>query len=301
MKPVVVVKKITNRKNKDDIRCAMFSIFNTLMPYIELQKNSIIVTKINLCLLIGPETGGTVDPFLVECLVDWLQVNYSPKIIYIAESDATHLDADMAFKILGWQDLFNNQENVKLLNLSKDELVEVRLNGKFFKSLQMSKTYMECDYLVSFAKLKVHEDTKISCILKNQFGSLPERLKIKYHPWIKEVIHDLNKVKMPDLCLVDGLVGMERKGPIRGMPKPLGLIIAGNNPVSTDIACSRTMGFPWRTVPHLNYCYKKGLGPAKFEIMGNNYIRNFRFRFVPWYTRLIKAGISFLTLKRKDG
>ena len=64
---------------------------------------------------------------------------------------------------------------------------------------------MEADYLISFAKLKTHSMQVISGIMKNQFGALPEKLKVVYHPHLAEVICDLVRVRPPDFCLVDGL------------------------------------------------------------------------------------------------
>lgn len=82
----------------------------------------------------------------------------------------------------------------------------------------MSKTYMDSDFLISLAKLKMHTITGITCVLKNQFGANPQKRKIHYHSNLITVIHDLNKVKLPDLCLVNGIIGMEGNGPVDGTP-----------------------------------------------------------------------------------
>jgi len=291
--------KVNNRRNQEEIRQKMYRLLDN--PRFRPPTNATILIKVNLCLLAGPETGGTVDPFLVECLVDFLQQECQPKEIIIAESDATHLEADMAFQILGWLEMFESRPGVRLLNLSKDELVEVPVDGLHFQSIKMSKTYMEVDYLISFAKLKIHEDEKLTLIFKNQFGALPEKLKVKLHPVRAKAIHDINKVRLPDLCLIDGIIGMERKGPARGMPKPLGLIIAGSDALATDLFCCRLMGFRPNSVPHLKIALEQNLGVKDYQHLGDKPSRGTcKFRFTPWYVDLIKSAVLSLGGKKSN-
>ncbi len=53
------------------------------------------------------------------------------------------------------------------------------------------------------------------------------------------------------LNVVDGVVGGEGNGPLDPVPKPVGVIVAGHNPVAVDLVCARWMGFDWRRVPLL--------------------------------------------------
>ena len=66
------------------------------------------------------------------------------------------------------------------------------------------------------ACLKTHDYEKITCVMKNQFGCIPDSLKEKYHPYLREVLYFLNKALTPDLCIVDGRIGLQGKGPISG-------------------------------------------------------------------------------------
>ena len=40
---------------------------------------------------------------------------------------------------------------------------------------------------------------------------------------------------------MDGVVGMEGNGPIQGVPKHVGVLVAGSDPVSVDATCCRIM------------------------------------------------------------
>jgi uncharacterized protein (DUF362 family) len=227
-----------------------------------------VVIKPNICTVKGPETGATVDPLLVKFLIEWMEENFDVRMFYIAEADATWLNADIAFKVLGWERIFGNLPNVHILNLTKDEQVDIDLKGHLFQNLTMSRTYMESDFLVSFGKLKTNDLCGMSCILKNQFGSLSAKYKAGFHEKLSQAIFDLNRVKIPDLCVVDGIVAMEGDGPVYGAPRPLGLIIAGNDPVSVDCMAARIMDIPVGDIPYLRYAIRHGLGSSDFRVIG---------------------------------
>ena len=265
----------------------MFDLLELMQSNIQIPANARVLIKVNLCLLLGSETGTTVDPYLVWYLVQWLLERRDVKEITIAEADATHLSADLAFKILGWDQVFADMPRTRFLNLSTDELVSVELDGLFFERLEMSKTFMEADYLISFAKLKTHYLQLISGIMKNQFGALPEKVKIVYHPHLAEVICDLTKARPPDLCLVDGLIAHEGAGPVHGLPRLMGLIVAGTDAMATDHVCARLMGKDPQRVPYLKLASRHRLGAESYTTLGCR-IEDVKedFAFVPRWRQL---------------
>ena len=108
----------------------------------------------------------------------------------------------------------------------------------------------------------------MSGIMKNQFGALPEKLKVVYHPHLAEVICDLVRVRPPDLCLVDGLIAHEGPGPVSGIPRLMRLIVGGTDAVATDHVCARLMGKDPRRVPHLRLAAKHNLGRTLYATLG---------------------------------
>jgi len=54
------------------------------------------------------------------------------------------------------------------------------------------------------------------------------------------------------LNIVDGIVGGEGNGPLDPIPKPVGTVIAGTNPVAVDLVCARLMGFDFMRLPMLH-------------------------------------------------
>lgn len=267
---IVIISRVKQLQNKSEIKNKIFNLLDTMknIDNIKIPSKANIMIKPNICCTKSHETGATVDPFIVKCIVDWLLLNYDIKTITIGEADATELDIDIAFKLLGWKNMFNPYSKVQLLNLTKDEYIDINLDGLYFKTLKMPKLYMESDFLISVGKLKTHIWTGMTCILKNQYGANPIKNKEQYHLNLDKVIHDLNKVRLPNLCFVDGIVSMEGNGPIDGKPKPLGLLILGNDVVATDHVCARIMGFSPDKISHLKLAEIQKLGYIDYDIYG---------------------------------
>jgi len=262
---IVQVKDIDN---DEMVRSKMVELLDLLQDRIKIPPNARILIKVNLCLLLDCETGATIDPRLVKYLAEWLLEKFDIAEIVIAESDATALNADRAYYGLGWDRTLAEIPKTRYLNLSSDERVKVKLDGLFLQEFEMSKTFMEANFLISFAKLKTHSMQVISGIMKNQFGAMPEKLKVIYHPHLAEVICDVTRLRPPDLCLVDGLIAHEGPGPVSGIPRVMRLIIAGTDAVATDHACARLMGMDPRHVPHLNLAIKHNLGSSSYDTPG---------------------------------
>lgn len=267
---IIIISKIKQFQNKLYIKNDTFNLLDIMKnkDKIKIPSKADIMIKPNICHIKSYDTGATVDPFIVKCIVDWLLQNYDINSITIGEADASELDIDTAFELLGWKSTFNSYPNVRLLNITKDEHIDINLDGLYFKKLKMSKSYMESDFLISIGKLKTHILTGMTCILKNQYGANPIKNKEQYHPNLDKVIYDLNKVRLPNLCLVDGIISMEGNGPISGKPNPLGLLILGNDVVATDHVCARIIGFDPDKISHLRLAITQKLGYIDYDIYG---------------------------------
>lgn len=295
---IVGITRVSNIRDHQSIRSVFHTLLDTLNDagVIRIPSNARVMIKPNICLVRGYETGATVDPFLVECLIEWLIDHYSIQEITIGESDATMLNIDIAFKALGWERMAQKFAKVSLLNLSRDTMIDIPVNGVFFNELKMSKTYMESDFLISFAKLKTHTFTNITGNMKNLFGANPVKYKAQYHSDIDKVICDLNTVRKPDLCLVDGIIAMEGDGPVAGVPRPAGLLFAGNDVVATDHACARVMGFNPNRVHHLVLARKIGIGSFTYEVLGHQIEEvTQHFKFVPFTKQMLMRTLKVMS------
>ena len=273
-----VAIKANIKDNPSDILSALSDLLRVFN--LEIKPNSKIAIKPNLCALKPPESGATTDVKVVSALIALLKELEPTTTIYVVESDSTSKRAWEAFEALGYRKL-ESMHGVKLVNLSEDPLEHLKVEeAHILNEIKVPRTLLNCDMIISVAKLKTHAMERITCTLKNLFGLLPEKRKSKYHPYISKVIHDIYKVFENKLLLaiVDGIYCMEGKGPVDGYPRKAGLLIMGDNPIAVDIVATKIMGLNCKEVPHLSYLMRqKGISMEDIMVQGDNVNLNLTF------------------------
>lgn len=222
-------------------------------------ENSRIAIKPNLCSARKPpESGATTRVSVVEAIVDYVNHNVKNCSILVVESDSDRT-ADRAFRLLGYRELEKTYENVKLVNLSKDRFVKiVPSKAKKLTAIEIAETLLTVDYLVSVANLKRQVHERMTGVWKNAWGLVSSKpVRMRLHPFLSEALFDFNSIFWPDLCVIDGYIGLEGPGPIEGFPKRVGKMLFGKDPLAIDVVAAKMMGESARRVPHLNYALKK--------------------------------------------
>ncbi|MCX7973222.1 MAG: DUF362 domain-containing protein [Candidatus Aminicenantes bacterium] len=257
--------------------------------------NKHVVIKINLCDARTPETGAITHPLVLEALLRLLRERYENLKISVVESDATVVLANDFIKWFGFEGVLKKWE-AKFINLSEIESEKIKLDGKRIKELAIPKLLIDNIFFISLAKLKTNILTKISCSLKNQFGCLPDVEKSIYHPFLDEVIAEINYLIKPNFSLVDGIIAMGgAQGPAYGIPIRANLIIGGKDPVAVDAYCARLIGFSPYLVGHIRKSFEKGIGSMKYEVVGEK-IASLNFEVNKFEMILFRWGSN---LKRK--
>jgi len=132
---------------------------------------------------------------------------------------------------------------VRLVDFNSEPYEEVRLENIRAK---ISKSAMECDFLIDLPVLKAHRQTKISLGMKNLKGCLAMSSKQAFHRHglgLNRLIALLNMRIRPSLTIIDGIYGLERGPDIVGaIPHRMDLIIAGKDVFSCDIVGAMVMG-----------------------------------------------------------
>jgi uncharacterized protein (DUF362 family) len=140
------------------------------------------------------------------------------------------------------------------VDLNVDDVTRVRPRTQFSGLPQwyLANTALGADLLVSMPKMKTHHLVGATLSMKNLFGTVPGAIcgwpKNALH-WagIAECIADLHAIFPRKFAIVDAIVGMDGNGPIQGDPKPVGVVVTGDDPVSVDATCCRVMGIdPFR-------------------------------------------------------
>jgi uncharacterized protein (DUF362 family) len=277
MKPGVFVTHLTYEKANHSFQHSIEYFSSTLTKSVK-----IVCIKVNLCDYRLADSGATTDPALLGTLIEVLQNKFCPQKIFVIENDATSVETNSLFNLLGFREVAQ-KHSIQLVNAADEEWIRRPVpDGKVFTELEVPRIWLEADLTVNFAKLKTNMVTQITGCLKNMFGLLREKRKSVYHGQINKVIGDINLVMPSDLCIVDGLIGQEGAGPAFGKPKRCELLITGTDPVSVDSCCARIMGFnPW-FIKHIVHCQRRGIGNLKYiletDIQKFSY-NNYKFKF----------------------
>jgi uncharacterized protein (DUF362 family) len=220
-----------------------------------------VVIKPNLC---------TERPDMIHCANTSLSVlravctvirERTPNVT-IVESDGARYPAEAAFENTGVYRMAE-QLKCKVLNLSKDTLLDVpdaRMAG-----FGMSKTWLEADCFITLPVLKTHATTVFTGALKNQWGCIPRYDRILLHKHLHELIVEVNRLRPVTLALMDGLVGMQGRGPINGYPIDLNVLLASRDPVALDATGMRLIGLEPLTSQHIVHADKIGLGTFRTD------------------------------------
>lgn len=138
--------------------------------------------------------------------------------------------------------------------------------------LTLARAVAEADVIISLPKLKTHGQMAFTGALKNQYGLIPGTLKSQWHfrlqrrEWLAALILDIHRTARPALAIMDGVVGMEGKGPSGGRPRHVGAILASPDLVALDTLACRLINLEPRLVPVLEAARAEGLGAAAADI-----------------------------------
>jgi len=225
-----------------------------------------VIIKPNLCYYWDYSTGETTDPRIVSALIDYVRRRLGGDVnIVIAEADASAMKTKYSFKILGY-DKLSRTKNVKLVNLSDGDIVNVKVNvGKKEFELPVNKILLESNLIINVPKLRTHNFARITCTLKNMFGAIAKPRKYDYHKMLSYAIVGINKIVRSKINLVDGLIA---RGSI---PKKLGVLVAGDDPLATDFIAAKIMGINPRNVEYLRLAEKEQIGTvSNIELVEDN-------------------------------
>ncbi|HSM16004.1 MAG TPA: DUF362 domain-containing protein [Gemmatimonadales bacterium] len=178
------------------------------------------------------------------------------------------------FDTLGYTDLARSLK-VPLINLHLGDMAEVRLpKGFVFDTITLHRSLTDIDLLCSVPMMKTHVLATVTLGMKNLIGLYPGTVYYSVRSWLHdraamaqspgvafETI-DMVRANKLGLTVIDGSMAMEGNGPTEGSLVPMNLIVAGTNPLATDMVAADIMGFGVNDVPTLAWAYRAGLGPA---------------------------------------
>lgn len=116
------------------------------------------------------------------------------------------------------------------------------------REVQVARDVVQADVVINLAKAKTHSQTLFTGAIKNMFGAVAPRQRLDIHLlgryWaLSEAIADCYAARVPDLHLMDAVVGMEGLGPTQGTPVEIGFLAASRDGVALDAVTESLLGF----------------------------------------------------------
>jgi uncharacterized protein (DUF362 family) len=217
--------------------------------------------------------------------------------------DATLLDQmqQYVFDTLGYTDLAQDL-GVALINLHTGDMAAMPVpNGFVYDDLTLHRSLTEIDMLCSVPMMKTHTLGGVTLGMKNLIGLYPGAV----YGSVRSLVHDqgvdqessgvaavtvdMVRANKLGLVVIDGSMAMEGNGPTLGDLVRTDLIIAGTNPLATDMVAANIMGFSPEEIPTFQWANMAGMGPQglpQIEVRGES-IANVQRRFrrpqiTPW-------------------
>jgi uncharacterized protein (DUF362 family)/NAD-dependent dihydropyrimidine dehydrogenase PreA subunit len=139
-------------------------------------------------------------------------------------------------------------------------------NPAYMPEVAVSGEILDADIVISVPKFKTHGLTTMSGAIKNSYGILPGAQKARLHSIagtperFHEMIVDVFRLRVPDLFIMDAVVGMEGNGPASPDLRKIGLILAADNAVALDSVVATMMGLEPARLGFLQKAKSLGLG-----------------------------------------
>lgn len=184
---------------------------------------------------------------------------------------------DSFFQSLGYTAMAR-AAGVPLVNLHLGPFVTVPVpDGLFWEELVLPRPVVDADLVCSVAMMKTHIYATVTLTLKNAIGLYPGAIYGSYRWWVHDnaylrrspgvayEILDMVRAARFGLSVIDASMAMEGNGPTDGTLVPMNLILAGTEPLATDLVGAAIMGIPAGEVPTFEWAHRLGMKPTSLE------------------------------------
>jgi uncharacterized protein (DUF362 family) len=148
----------------------------------------------------------------------------------------------------------------------------------------ISSVALDADVIINLPKFKSHQQLVATFAIKNMFGCVTGKRKAIWHfkkggtfEDFCELLIDIYRFLNPAFTIIDGVMAMDGRGPIRGRTRPLGWLIGGTNPFACEIVCAKLVNIKLDDVPIIKTA--KQIEPdfpdtSKIGILGDEFLQN---------------------------
>jgi uncharacterized protein (DUF362 family)/NAD-dependent dihydropyrimidine dehydrogenase PreA subunit len=260
----IMSKVMIHPATYDNLRQAVDRAFNLFPVQVRGKK---VLVKPNVLRASGADEGIVTHPAVLRAVVEKVE-SLKPASLVVGDNP-------------GLYNYGANEETFKRTGLMEaakgyyrnigNESARVDFNPDFMPWVSLSRMVLEADVIISLPKFKTHGLTVLSGAVKNSYGFLPGAQKARLHKAagtprrFHEAVVDVFRLRVPDLFIVDAVVGMEGNGPASPDLRDIGLILASDNAVALDGVIAAMMGCDPGRLRFLQKAKEVGLGEYELE------------------------------------
>lgn len=232
-----------------------------------LKKGKNVVIKPNLLMARAPEAATTTHPAVVKAVCRVFQEQGAKVTIADSPGGVYNKTAlGRVYRFTGMERV--SQETGAFLNWDFSSRKR-RFQGLKQRNFDIIAPVAQADVVISIAKMKTHMMTYFSGGVKNLYGVIPGLTKAAYHSQhpgrqdFARLLVDLCRYVQPAYTILDGVEGMDGKGPSGGRVRHGGVLFGSQNPFALDLAAMEYCGL----VPERSPVHQEGgkLGLVPFE------------------------------------
>ena len=202
----------------------------------------------------------------------------NPRVI-VGESDGGYgtFDIEQAFEAF---DLHNiaRKFGAKVLNLSREATTPCTFSTRRGSiTLALPRFLIEENFVtVTLPVPKVHCHTGVSLSYKNQWGCIPDMMRLRLHCDFDQIIGPLNHKLKVGLSIVDGTYSLTKNGPVvEGEAVNTSWLLMSSNPAAADRVVSHLMGLRLEDYSHYRQIHAEESLPQLEEIELNQDLGQF--------------------------
>ncbi len=230
-----------------------------------------VVIKPNLTADAPASSGGTTHVEIVEALVRQAQRCRAGRVVVAEGTGAFGASHETAFLHGGWREMAA-RTGVELYNLDVGPHTDIVLDHPRYPfPMPFSKLVLEADVFITVPWLKTHISADYTVALKNSYCLVPQWKRSEIHSQylLEEALVDINRIRKPDLTVVDGWDGAEGVAGGNSFRRPAGarLMLLGADPVAVDVVSRALMEQTVRT-RYLEWAIEEGLGVGELDAIG---------------------------------
>jgi len=271
-KPLVIINSL--KDNPKDLEGQIYNAAKVIGLDKEAKEVKTVFIKPNLTYPVFKK-GVTTRVEFIRALVGTLK-KYNPDLeIYIGEGEGGYNSFSMteALRTMKFMDLEKEFPRVKIVNLSNLPVKEVFIDTpKGDYSVNIPDIFLQkIDFSITCPVPKIHCITRVSLSIKNQWGCLPDTMRMKNHYMFNQIVSKICDLLKFKYAFLDGKYGLNRNGPMVGDPLEVNWFAASNSLGAFDMSVTKMMGFDWRKVRHLKVLANLGCLPdtRDIEIIGD--------------------------------